>query len=1256
LKLKKLELYGFKSFADRTVFEFEDSLSALVGPNGSGKSNVADAIKWVLGERSARRLRGTEMINIIFNGSKNRKPLNYAEVTLTIDNADGWLPVEYEEVSIRRRVDRTGQSDYFLNGEQCRLKDIHSLILDTGVGTSCYSFIEQGQIDQLLRASAKERREVFEEAAGINRFLEQKRTAERKLERVRTNLSRVSDIVQEVEHQLRSVKYQAGRARTFKRQTEQLERLRLAHSVHQHRSLLAERQKAVEQLGKAVSEKDELDEAARAAEQQLESARSRLQTAQNELGECRQELTRAEARLESLQREVEINRKRLGELEEQFGEIKQRRRSLQKRLEETETEAADVDERLQAIAAELESRSEEMKKRRERAAVTSSRLQQARQQLEEAKEGVFDLLERESRLKNQTDVIETERRTLRNRLERIRNRRDELERQLANARNNRDGTREQFGSLQAEQETVADRLRELKTDLTEVRAELEELAERELRIRSERSGKMGRRDVLQDMESRAEGMRSGVKRLMEAEPDGLVGPVARLLDAPLEVAGAVDAALGDRAQALAFETAASARMAMRMLADGKGRAELLVLDRVHPPRRCELPQSDGVRGRLCDLVGCDERAQGAVELLLGNVFLVEDADAATALLEAGVPTHVRVVTTDGELYGADGLWAGGESDRPSLISRRSELNALEAEISGLDAGLAELAERKATVQGRARELEGGRDTLSDRLDELRQRAGDMRSRLKVAQSQAENLEQELELSDTERAAVAADLEELDGREGDLRRQIRSAAEEREAAQKDVEQRRREVAELGEQEQELRQEVGQLTTEVARARERRDNLRDLLGRLRSDRRQAQAELENRQAEEQANRRRQQEAEEAARTARAGSEALQKRMGSLRSALEERIEKAGELRRRIDQLAERTRALGEQREQQDGKLQDLRMTENRKAVQIEDLLERTAEDYGVRLKPLVQDPETWRDEPPFLTRRIREWHEPESRPEPVAQWYRDSEQNDKSSEEEQVELISLEEAVGLRKKVLELADNPKTEWDEVRNRIVKLKANVERVGDVNVAAIRQQEELETRLQFLTDQREDLEKAQRHERQIIRELNKTSRERFRQTFDEVRENFRSLFRKLFGGGNADIVLDPEEEDILEAGIDITARPPGKETNTIMLLSGGEKAMTTVALLFAIFQTKPSPFCLLDEVDAPLDDSNVERFLRLLEDFRRDTQFIIITHNKLTMGVAEVLYGITMADGVTRKISVRFEEVEQHPELDTPPRAKAG
>ena len=350
----------------------------------------------------------------------------------------------------------------------------------------------------------------------------------------------------------------------------------------------------------------------------------------------------------------------------------------------------------------------------------------------------------------------------------------------------------------------------------------------------------------------------------------------------------------------------------------------------------------------------------------------------------------------------------------------------------------------------------------------------------------------------------------------------------------------------------------------------------------------------------------------------------------------------------------------RQEADAQLQALRMQEMEAGTRMENLLDRIAEDYGVRLQALELEPERWREQSPFLTKAIREYTDAplvEAAPtEQVASWYQQmtAPPEEKPEVAEEQELIGLEEAAALRADVLEIAQDAATDWEAVRSDIAKLKASVDRIGNVNVDSIREQEELETRLQFLTDQREDLEKARRHERDIIRELNKKSRERFVQTFEEVRRNFQALFRKLFGGGTADLVLEEGVEDILEAGIDITARPPGKETASITLLSGGEKALTTVALLFAMFQAKPSPFCLLDEVDAPLDDANIQRFLGLLEEFQRDTQFIIITHNKVTMNVAEVLYGLTMSEGVSKKISVRFEDVSR--QATGEPLAKAG
>lgn len=1263
MKLKKLELYGFKSFADRTTFEFEDSLSALVGPNGSGKSNVADAIKWVLGERSAQKLRGAEMANVIFNGSESRKPLGFAEVKLTIDNADGWLQVDYEEVCIRRRVDRTGQSEYWINGRSCRLKDVRGLLLDTGVGADCYSFIEQGQINRILRASPKERRQVFEEAAGINRFLEQKREAERKLERVANNLARISDVLEEVQRQVRSVKYQAGRARTFKQHVERLQRLRLAHGLHSCRQLEADRDGQKRDIEAALSQRSRLGERTAASEAELESARASLQSAQNELAESRQRLTRIEARLESLAREAELNRRRQDELQHQLDELAARRSALEQRT-------CDLDREMAAAAAELEQGARELTERSARFEVGRQQIESIRRQsryaeekLDTKKAEVFDLFQQEAHLRNQAEVLAAEKRALQHRLQRIENRQKEIQGRLGGAEGERTRTHEKLETLQARQTDLDARAAELRQAVAGAEERLREVAGQETDARADLSGKAGRRDVLQDLEQRAEGLRSGVKRLLDARLPGIVGIVAEVLEVPLEWARAVEAVLGEKVQAVICERAAEAAEALRLLTgDEVGRAELIVLECLSPPERVELGPLPCLRGRLSELVRCEGPARRAVESLLGNAFLVEDGPSAEAVARAGLPRGATLVTPAGESYSADGVWAGGKPETPSLISRRSELAELEEQIAGLERKLAALADRRRQCGEEIDGLTAERDELASRIEHVRSSAGEVRSHLQVVTSRLGEMRDELHLAGAERETLRGDIEDLDSQSAEVQEQSEQVRRDRADAQQAVEAEQERLRSAQEQQRALAEEVNSLGSELARRREQQRNLQSLVARLRADKGQRESELAALLAEQDGSSSRRQEAIKAAQQAGDEARALEDEKAALLETIETESAALQQLRQRIDALAEQSRHTAQERQEVEDRLHSLRMAENETAIKMQDMLERTAEDYGVRLKSLELEPERWREDSPFTAKLIREFAEglPEPRPmEPVAAWYRELEAADEPQQEgddDTPEIIGLEEATELRRAVLELADDPAADWQAIRAEIARLKAKVDRIGNVNVAAIRQQEELEIRLQFMTDQKEDLETTRRHQREIIRELNKKSRERFRRTFEQVRGNFQGLFRKLFGGGSADIVLDDEAEDILEAGIEITARPPGKETTSISLLSGGEKALTTVALLFAMFQAKPSPFCLLDEVDAPLDDNNVERFLRLLEEFRRDTQFIIITHNKLTMGVAQVLYGMTMTDGVSRKISVKFEEVDRHLDESPAPRARAG
>ncbi len=1254
MKLKKLELYGFKSFAERTLFEFEDRVSALVGPNGAGKSNVADAIKWVLGERSAQKLRGSEMASVIFDGSKGRKPLNFADVKLTIDNSGGWLRTDYEEVCIRRRVDRTGRSDYFLNGQQCRLKDIRNLLLDTGVGASAYSFIEQGQIDQLLRASATERRTVFEEAAGINRFLEQKREAERKLERVNSNLERVGDIIEEVQHQLRSVKYQAGRARTFKRQTRELQKLRLAYSLHHHRRLQKKRQDVQDRRDAARERKSQLERDARTARRKLRDGRERLEAARQEANRCRHRLTRVETRLESLQREARLSERRREELEEQLQQVSGRRQELEESAEEVEAELREVRAREQKIAADLERLSDERTATREEAEELRSRLRTGREELENRKNDIFDLFERETQLKNQLEVLAAEKRTLQGRTERLENQREKLQAELGRAETECSQTRRKMEIVQTAAAALAEEDSELRHDAAEARKRLEETVEREERLQAELSVKVGRRDVLRDLEARAEDVRPGVKALLDRRPEGLLGLVADLVEVPLELAPAVEAVLGDRARAAVFQTAAEARRALAWLRNqGGGRADMLVLDRLAPCPEIQVPESRLPRGRLSDLVGCAPPVADAMDLLLGNALLVEDAEAACRLLESGLPAGASLVTPEGECFGSDGLWSGGSPQAPSLISRRSELAELESEIEDRRQALERLEEEKQRRRRRLEELEDQRGELAGRTAVLDRSASELRSHVESVERRIGQLRDDLQVAGTECETAEADIRQVELRREELRREADAARERRESAQRGVQKRQQQLEDLEERRREISDRTASLETELARAGERRESLQQLLKRLNGERDEKRRELEGIESQKQAILRRREEAEEAAGKARQEQESLRSEEKKLRATIESKSGALEELRAEIARFAEREAALAEKREEAEQQLQELRLAENETEVKLQDLLERTAEDYGVALEVLERNPETWEQESPFLTRQIREFAPEEAPTEQVAAWYREEPEEEEKDEQE---TIGLEEARELRGGVLELADDADADWQDVKGEIARLKKKVDRIGNVNVAAIRQQEELETRLQFLTDQKEDLEKARRHERQIVRELNKKSRRRFSETFEEVSDNFQALFRKLFGGGTAELRLVPEDADILEAGIEVKARPPGKETCSISLLSGGEKALTTVALLFAIFQSKPSPFCLLDEVDAPLDDSNVERFLSLVQEFARQTQFIIITHNKLTMSVAQVLYGVTMTDGVTRKLSVRLEDVEEGDLSEPPPRARAG
>lgn len=1304
MRLKKLELIGFKSFADHAVFDFEGAVTGLVGPNGSGKSNVVDGLKWALGEQSARRLRGAEMADMIFSGSAARKSLSCAEVRLTLDNDRGLLPVDYKEVCISRRLFRSGESEYLLNGSPCRLKDIRGLVMDTGVGVSAYSVIEQGQVDMLLRASSKERRLVLEEAAGINRYLAQKNEAEHKLERVRTNLERVSDIIAELERQLRSVRYQAAKARRFRRAADELRVLRLALALRRHREMLAQSSRNSEAVAEQQAAANALVERVAALKQEHSAAQNVLETVQAQTAEAEERLSHIGAREYSLGKEAEMNQRRCAELQQRGQDLQRRRAEMEGRIVQARGELAEAEKALQENVEALKAGRQAREERAEALRSAEAELARTEGRIEEQKAAVFDLLQQESQLQNQAEMLAAQRRTLENRLGRQQEIGAQLQQQCNSMRLEREAAEAELGQLSAELADVKERQAALEEQTRQSAAELERLTSRLGELRAQLAGKLTRRQVLEDLRSSGEGLGGGVSVILDAIEDpgsplaGCPGMLGELLDVSPEDAPALDGAMGQSVQAVVVKTTEQAREALRLLGEArKGRAEVIALDWLGASKSVETesrrPQVRGVRGllgsaaqavarlmlgggaagkdraaagpadpwaldlqrtgvsarRITDIVRCPAEVEPVVRALLGHCYVVDDTAAAAAFLELDLPAGVKVVTRRGECYECGRVWSGGQSEAGGYIARKSELLRLDREIEDLQRGIDAASEETQRCGEQIEALKQDSGALGARKEGLAASESELRGRLSLLAERQQQREEELELAISECAALEQEIEETDGGLARSSEELKRLGERRTVAEQEVEALRARLAGGREARERLSKEVNALVSELARIEEQQNGLRALVERLGGELVQRGTELDQLNAEAAGSAQQEQEAAEAIRRAEAERAELGRERTQIEAHAREKSLASEQARERIKKLQDELELLGGRREEMEVALNESRMAEKEIRLKLDNLLERVREESGVHLEAVELEPERWREQPLFVVAQIEEFRtQPDGSSERVAGWYAEARRREEGQAEEDgkeagPKSIKLAEAVELRAGVLSIADAPETDWDDVAARVDMLKKAVASIEGANLDAIREQEELEGRAKFLADQRDDLDRARRQELEIIRELSKKSRERFAETFQAVRQNFQVLVRKLFGGGAGDLLLDPEAEDVLEAGIEITVRPPGKEARCLSLLSGGEKALSAVALLFAIFETKPSPFCLLDEVDATLDEANIGRFISLLQDYARDTQFVIVTHNKLTMSAAGSLYGISLQqDGTSKKVAVNFEEVD--------------
>jgi chromosome segregation protein len=1221
--LKRLELVGFKSFADKTTFDFAEGVTGIVGPNGSGKSNVVDAVRWVLGEQSAKSLRGGEMTDVIFNGSASRRSLGLAEVTLTFDNRRGALATEAEEVQITRRVYRSGEGEYLINNSACRLKDIKDLFLGSGAGTDAYCIIEQGRVEVLLQASAKDRRSIFEEAAGISRFKAKKLETARRLERVDGNVQRLRDILDEVEKQLRSVKLQAAKAQRYQEHTGRLKELRVALSLLEYHGLsgkLSEESTALEQLRAVLNDQTAQADAWERELERLEAELARLDAAvseqEAELARAREDIAAEETSLaHGWTTAAEIERD-LAQLRQRLAELTGHVRTLRALCEQAGAEVREAEQQCRGQQEAVRSVEGHLKE-------TEQRLVELREQVERDKDGHMESMRQAGRLHNDAVSYKAHLDNLTRERVRLRLRSEQAAEHLASL------------DLELEELTAADeslqaRLGEARRRLGEVRGERERLievrdatAQRLGDLRAERTGLDGRIEVLQGLERSHEGLGTGPREvfaLLEAEGSGawrtVVGILAEFLTVRREFAPLLDLALGERSQRFLVRDLDELVAALRQRGQGfAGRVSFLpvgvpssalassreggpvALTR-SAPLAAGAPNHPGVVALAERVVRCDDpRFADLPARLLGKTVIVRDLAAARDIAALGA--GYRCITLQGELLEEDGTLTVGEHHAETgILSRKSELRELREQVVKLDRALLELEQDQVDLRERIALLDGQIEHAQREIDVLTEQATDMRWRIGQHQQKRAGLSEEVQVSRNEISGLDHEIERLQVAWQQVFAQANEADVFVQTARARVDDAEREIREREAQRQQQQQGAVDARVALAQIEERLSGLRGQFERLESD--LAQRETEARQAERRlrAAEERRQETERALLEASMRVAHGYRRKESAERALTGLSRERTRTRHDRQQLAEQAqsnrstwRAQQEQAHVRELAVNDLR--HHREA-----LAARLREDYQLALGELY---ERWRAE--NATR-------PDAAPPEVA---------------------------------------PGPEGLPPEDEIVELRRKLSKLGSVNLEAIGELAELEARHGGLQLQFDDLSSAHRSLQDIIAKINADSRRLFTETFNAIRSNFQELFRKLFGGGMADVLLE-EGVDILESGIEVLARPPGKELRNISLMSGGEKTMTAVALLLAIFRSKPSPFCILDEVDAALDEANVGRFTAVLRDFLERSQFIIITHSKRTMSCADVLYGVTMQEsGVSRRFAVRFEDWPD--EEKTPP-----
>ncbi len=1183
MRLEKIVLNGFKSFADKTEFSFDSSITAIVGPNGCGKSNVVDAVKWVLGEQSVKSLRSGHMADVIFSGSSSRKAVGVAEVSLFISNTTGKLPIEADEVQITRRIYKSGESEYRINNNICRLKDIRELFLDTGVGVKAYSIIEQGQIEQLLTSSKVDRRSIFEEAAGISKYKAHKKEALRKLERTDQNLLRLADILGEVQKRLRSVKLAAGKARNYLEYSKKLKELQVNYSLVEYHKNSSDNSEKKERLS-------QIEQRFASVAADLGKNDALISNLGHEIIDTENAINNADNSLVSVQSKIEQQMQQIEFLQSRITELQQRKDSAVEQITCLQRQRKDFRTDLAKYHLDIEKNDELLREKGKKAEQLEKMIQEINtecasleSELEDEKSGIIDIVRRTAQLHNELQSITIYRNNLSSQKERLSGRanitRTELEKMLT-----------EKAQYKARLDDIENVLSELTENLESKRKKTEELQDiiegdnkRLSHSKEARSALSSELSILTDMESRREGLNNAIKSILKENVSGrydyVEGVLADIVESEVEYADAVEAALEGQTSALIVNNTNRLLSDRQTIEKLDGRVNFIGTDKIEPfVDSNDFSQNESVLGRVAEFVNCDSKYAPLAWKLLGKIIIVKSIKAAMELSKE-LGNGYSFVTLKGELLSSAGEIKLGPLGKTSgLISRKSRQHQLQETLETITSEV-------AALEGLNQKNIQSKEHLSKLYKELRTAVYEASTEKMQVDSKVGVIEQNIKRLKEEEPLIAGEIEILEEqitqsvrKEYDSKQKLEELDAVNNERNTRIEELESRYSRAKDRRQSTMTELTELKISLGQTSEQNKALKQTITSLESQLQANQTTIETSQTEIEKCTEQSQEAQRGILKCESMVSELyvEKQTSQQQSrTLHEKVEKLLAEQKETEQLIRQRRM---EKDEIDRKINELRIELGQLEVRNQNLIERVQEELQI---DLVQAYENYTDS--------------------------------------------------------------NVDWETVRQEINELRGKIERLGNVNLDAIDEQEELGKRNEFLSSQVEDLNKSQNQLQQLINRLNKQSRERFQQTFEEIRINFQELFRKLFGGGKADILLE-DSEDILEAGIEIMARPPGKETRSISLLSGGEKTMTAIALLFAVFKSKPSPFCLLDEVDAALDEANNERFNLLIREFEKKSQFIIITHSKRTMSIADILYGVTMQiRGVSKKISVRFDQIDE-------------